>query len=108
MGLRLAHWEQHALANGRKRMDNDDADYRGSDFAYRSTWSAGLVVDFADGARITDRKEPSALVEILNRGYGSLKLAAVLHCLRQRYVESEDRASRSVPDQQRPGDCSPG
>ena len=67
MSFRLANWECQAFAEGKKQMDYASEGYRGTNFAYRSTRSAGLVVDFADGAAIRDRREPAALVEILNR-----------------------------------------
>jgi hypothetical protein len=63
----LAHWELRNFARGRKRMTYDSPGYRGSDFAYRSTRSAGLLIDVLDGVDVTDRERSEELVAVLNR-----------------------------------------
>jgi hypothetical protein len=63
-----ALWELRALGDGHKRMTYDAPGYRGSDFAYRSTRSAGILIDVLHGSDVTEDEPPAdEMVAVLKR-----------------------------------------
>jgi hypothetical protein len=68
MAIELAHHERAQLRLDRRRITYDHPGYRGTDFPYRTTRSARLVIDLVDGRKISDRKDDGdALADVLDR-----------------------------------------
>jgi hypothetical protein len=67
MAFQLAAYELEHLPTGRRKMTYDASGYRGSMFAYRSTRSAAVLLDVADGKPAADHLEPAELGPALSR-----------------------------------------
>ena len=70
----IAPEDADEMAAGRRRVNYGIHEYRGSDFPYRSTRSAALLVDFLAGIPVTDREDPEAVARYV---YQILRLQAI-------------------------------
>ena len=70
----IAPEDADEMAAGRRRVNYGIQEYRGSDFPYRSTRSAALLVDYLDRMAITDREDPEAIAPYV---YRILRLQAI-------------------------------